>query len=121
MLKVLLFCPCSQQRSLFPWLFLLSKLMIIITVRSRLHTSVYSSRKTEPWKNSGLWDISLLTSVLKSVLVTSKGSGTVNLNGLVRHWCREDGEKKEKDGRNMQVVVHQCHINRILESSAHSF
>lgn len=54
-LKVLLFCPCSQQRSVFSWLTLLSKLflsklVIIITVRSRLHTSVCSSRKTEPWK-----------------------------------------------------------------------
>lgn len=101
-LKVLLFCPCSQQRSVFPWLALLSKLflsklVIIITVRSRLHTSVCSSRKTEPWKNFGLWGISLLTSVLKNVLVSSKGSGNVNPNGLVRHLVQRGRRVKGKE------------------------
>lgn len=57
--------------------------MIIITVKSRLHTSVHSSRKTEPRNNFGLWDMYVLTSVSKSVLVFPKGSENVN---LIRHW-----------------------------------
>lgn len=51
---MVLFSPCSQQPTVFLWLTLLtmlffSKLVIIITVRSRLYPSVYCSREMEPW------------------------------------------------------------------------